>query len=200
MHQDKVKHYVEAQPTPLNTYTSAIGNCIQALPKHVQCLVDNIPTLATPMGWYTTKPKDLIVETDGSVLFGVGYHSWVIVNSDEDILLTGGGPDDGDPLLITSYRSELCGLAAGLAVLDTLAWSGLINMRSVKCVCNNKSAILASKRQPSDSIFHKTETYYDVISAIHELQAMWYNNLDIKYSWVKGHADKLDREPDNYLG
>jgi hypothetical protein len=27
---------------------------------------------------------------------------------------------------------------------------------------------------------------------------MWYNNLEINYSWVKGHAEKLDREPDKY--
>jgi hypothetical protein len=105
VHQDEVKHYVEAQPTSLNTYTSGIGNCIQALQKHVQLLVGNIPTLATPMGWDTTEIKDLIVATDGSVLFRVRYHSWVIATSDEDILLTGGGLDDGDPLLMTSYRS-----------------------------------------------------------------------------------------------
>jgi hypothetical protein len=139
------------------------------------------------------------VATDGSVLFGVGYHRWVIATSDEDILLTGGCPDDGDPLPMTSYRSELGGLAAALAVLGTLARSpGLINIRLVKCVCDNKPAILASNRQPTDSIFHKKETDFDVMSTIQELQEMWRNSLDINYSWVKGHADKLDREPDKY--
>jgi hypothetical protein len=189
---------MEAQPTPLNTYTSGIGSCIQALPKHVHKLVGNIPTLATPTVWDTTEPTYLIVAMDGSVLFGVRYHSWEISTSDEDIMLTGGESDDGDPLIMISYRSELGGLAAGSAVIGTLTRSGLINIRSVKYVCNNKSAIIASKQQTSDSIFHKTETYYDVISTIHELQAMWCNSLDIKYSWVKGHADKLDREPDKY--
>jgi hypothetical protein len=84
VHQDEVKHYVEAQPTPLKTYISGIGNCIQALPKHVQRLVGNIPTLDTPMWWDTTEPKYLIVATDGSILFGVGYHSWVIATSEEE--------------------------------------------------------------------------------------------------------------------
>jgi hypothetical protein len=135
---------------------------------------------------------------NGSVLFGVEYHSWVIETSEEEILLTGGGPDDGDPLLMTSDRSEFGGLAAGLAFLGTLARSGLINIRSVKCVWDNTSSILASKRHPSDSIFHKIEIDYDVISTIHELQEMWCNNLDIKYPWVKGHADNLYREPDKY--
>jgi hypothetical protein len=72
-------------------------------------LDDNIPTIDTTIVWDTTDPKDLIVETDGPVLLGVGYHSWVIATSEEDILITGGGPDDGDPLLMTSYRSELGG-------------------------------------------------------------------------------------------
>jgi ribonuclease HI len=150
------------------------------------------------MGWDTIEQKDLILATDGSVLFRVGYHSWVIATSEEEVLLTGGGPDDGDPLLMTPYRLELGGLAAGLAVLGTLVRPGIIIIRSVKCVCYIKSAILSSNRQPSDSIFHKTETDYDVRSTIHELKEMWCNSLEIKYSWVKGHADKLDREPDKY--
>jgi hypothetical protein len=176
-----VKQYVESHSTPLNTYISGIGNCKHALPKHVQRLVGNIvPTLDTPRGWDITEPTDTIVATDGSVLFRVGYHSWVIATPEDDILLTGGGPDGGDPLLMTSYPSEVGGLAAGLAVVGTLARSGLINIRLVKCVCDNKSAILASNQQPSDSIFYKTETDYDVISTIHELQDMWCNNLEIK--------------------
>jgi hypothetical protein len=155
VHQEEVKQYVEEQSTPFNTYTSGIGTCIHTLPKHIQCLVGNIQTLDMPMGCDTTGPKDLIVATDRSVLFGVGYHTWVITTSEEEILITGGGTDDGDPLLMASYRLELGGLAAGLAFLGTLARLGLINIRSVKCVCNIKSEILASNRQPSDSIFHK---------------------------------------------
>jgi hypothetical protein len=112
VHQDEVKYYVEAQPTPLNTYTYGIGNCIQALPKHVQHLVGNITTVDTPMGWDTTEPTYLIVATERSVLFGVGYHSWVIATSKEEIMLAGGGPYDCDPLLMKAYRSELGGLAA----------------------------------------------------------------------------------------
>jgi hypothetical protein len=198
VHQDEAKHYVEAQPSLFNTYTSRIGNCIHALSKYVQLLVGNIPALDMPMGWDTIDLKDIIVTTDRSVLFGFGYHSWVIVTTEEEILITGGGPDDGNPLLMTTYRSELGGQSAGLAVLGTMARSGPINICSVKCVCDNKSAILASNRQTSENIFHKTETDYDVISTIHELQDMWCNNLEIKYSWVKGHEDQLEREPEKY--
>jgi hypothetical protein len=104
------------------------------------------------------------------------------------------------PLLMTSYRSELAVLAVGLAVIGTLAQSGLINIRLVRCVCDNKSAIISNNRQRTDIIFHKRETDVDAISTIQELQEIWCNNLDINYSLVKGHADKLDREPDKYEG
>jgi hypothetical protein len=194
VHQDEVTQYVEAQSTPLNTYISGIGNCIYAGPKRVQCMVGNIPTIDTPRGWDITEPKDIIVATDGSVLFGVGYHSWVIATSEEDILLTGGGPDGGDPLLMTSYRSEVGALSAGFAVLGTLARLGLINIRLVKCVCDNTSAILTSNRQPSNSIFYNTETDYDIISTIHELQEMWCNNLEINYVGSRSR-DRIKGKP-----
>jgi hypothetical protein len=94
VHQDEAQSYVSVQSTPLITYTSGIGNCMHALPKHIQPLVGHFPPLNMPTRWDTTDPKDLILATDGSFIFGVGYHSWVITISDEEILLTGGGPDD----------------------------------------------------------------------------------------------------------
>jgi hypothetical protein len=59
------------------------------------------------VGWDPTTPVNIIIATDGSVTLGVGYHSWVVVTEDEDILLQGGGPDDGDLFLMQLYRSEL---------------------------------------------------------------------------------------------
>jgi hypothetical protein len=47
--------------------------------------------------FFPYKPQDLIVATDGSVLFDVGYHSWVVSTKEEEIIISGGGPDDGAP-------------------------------------------------------------------------------------------------------
>jgi hypothetical protein len=33
------------------------------------------------------------------------------------------------------------------------------------------------------------------VSTIHYLQDTWCQDIYIKYEWVKGHADDLDREP-----
>jgi hypothetical protein len=37
----------------------------------------------------------IIISMDESMLFGVGYHGWLIATNDEDICMAGGGPYDG---------------------------------------------------------------------------------------------------------
>jgi hypothetical protein len=137
---------------------------------------------------------NIIIATDGSVTLGVGYHSWIVATEEEDILLQGGGSYDGDLFLMQSYRSELGGVAAGLAVLGTFSRSGLINIASTTFLCDNVSAILLANRSLTDSIFHRIEVDHDLISTIKDLQENWCRGLDITYEWVKGHADDLNRE------
>jgi hypothetical protein len=103
--------------------------------------VGNILDIVLPENLDSTEPTDLSVATDRSVLFRVGYHSWLVSTKDEHIYLHGGGPDDGAPLHMTSYRSELGGICAGLAVIGVLARSGRINIRSVRLVCDNEAAV-----------------------------------------------------------
>jgi hypothetical protein len=128
------------------------------------------------------------------VTLGVGYHSWIVATAEEDILLQGDGPDDGDLFLMHSYRSDLGGVAAGLAVLETLSRSGLINIASTTFLCDNASAILSANRPLTDSIFLRIEGYRDLVSTIKDLQENWCCGLDITYEWFKGHADDLNRE------
>jgi hypothetical protein len=99
---------------------TGIGDSGRQLPRHVQRLVGDIGALDVPENWDSNKPRDLLVATDVSVVFGVGYHSWVNTTTDEKVILSGGGPDDGEPLRMMSYRSELGGLASALAVLGML--------------------------------------------------------------------------------
>jgi hypothetical protein len=51
-------------------------------------------------GWDPITPVNIIIATDGSVILGVGYHSWVVATEDEDIPLQGGGPYGGDLLIM----------------------------------------------------------------------------------------------------
>jgi hypothetical protein len=124
-------------PTHIHTYTLGIGLSFLALPRHIQRLTGDIPALPTPTPFDFDEPVDLIIDTDVSVLLGLGYHGWVLSTKEETILLRGGGPDDGIQSLMTSYRSELGGLVAGLAVLGTLFLSGTMNIRSIRFICDN---------------------------------------------------------------
>jgi hypothetical protein len=96
------------------------------------------------------------VATYGSVVFGVGYHSWVVATENEHILVSGGDPDDGAQFLMTSYHSELSGIDAGLAVIGALVRSGKVKVKSVKLLCDNEEAIKARKRMRTQSVFHRT--------------------------------------------
>jgi hypothetical protein len=147
-------------------YTSSIGECFHALPKHVRRLVGNIPDLDLPAGFDCRESTDLIIATDGSVLFGVGYHSWLIATKTEQIILRGGGPDDGSPLYMTSYRSELGDTCAGLAVIGVLARSGRINLRSVRMVCDNEAAVKRCNQKLTASIYHNIESDWDLFKNV----------------------------------
>jgi hypothetical protein len=46
---------------------------------------------------------NIIVTMDGSVLFDVGYHFWIISAREKRIMLCGGGLDDGHADLLSSY-------------------------------------------------------------------------------------------------
>jgi hypothetical protein len=140
------------------------------LPRQIQRLVDNIPDIEVPSGLDIADEKDIIVTTYGSLVFGVGYHSWIVGTDNEQVLLMGGGPDDGDQLLMPSYRYGLGGIASGLAVIGTLIRSVKIKVKSVKLVCENEAAIKACKRKRTQSVFHRTEGDHDLISTIHYLQ------------------------------
>jgi hypothetical protein len=101
----KIKETLTTDTEHVIKYTSGIGDSCQMLPIHIQRLVGNIPDLELLNGTEETEEQDIIVATDGSVVFGVEYHSWVIATYNEKVLLKGGGPYDGDQLPMTSYRS-----------------------------------------------------------------------------------------------
>jgi ribonuclease HI len=176
-------------------YTSGIVDSFQMLPRHIQGLLGNIPDLELLNGTEATEEQALIVAIDGSVVFGVDYYSWVVATDNEKVLPKGGGPDDGDQLLMTSYWSELGGIVSGLAVIGTLVRSGKIKVKSFKLICDNEAAVKVCTRKRTQSVFHRTEVDHVLVSTIQYLHDTWCQDLDIKYEWVKGHADDLDREP-----
>jgi hypothetical protein len=56
-----------------------------------------------PNDWDATTQVGIIVSTYGAVIFGVGYHSWILALKNIEIITSGGGPDDGASAYMTSY-------------------------------------------------------------------------------------------------
>jgi hypothetical protein len=154
-------------------YKSGIGDSCHTLPRHKQRLVGTIPAIEVPNGLDVTEEQKIIVATYGLVVFGVGYHSWVVARDNEQMLIMGGVPDDGDQLLMMSYRSELGCIASVLAVIGALIRPGKIKVKSIKLVCDNEAAIKACKINFIQSVFHRTEGDHDFISTIYYLQEHW---------------------------
>jgi hypothetical protein len=82
---------------------------------------------------------------------------------------------------------------AGLATIGTLFRSGRINIRSVRFLCDNESAVLAEKRPIINSILFNTKGYWYLVATVHDLLENWYSDMHIKFHWVKGHAYLLNR-------
>jgi hypothetical protein len=80
-------HRKNVGSTHIHNCTSGIGLSFLDLPRHIQRLTCDIPALQTPTPFDFDEPADLIIATDGSVLFGVGYHGWVLETKEEAILL-----------------------------------------------------------------------------------------------------------------
>jgi hypothetical protein len=93
---------------------------------------------------------------------------------------------------MTSYRSELGGLVAGLAVLGTLFSSGAMNIHSIRFICDKESAVTAARRPKYERIFHNTSCDWDLIATIQDLIVLWYKGIALSFYWVKGHADRID--------
>jgi ribonuclease HI len=128
----------------------------------------------------------------------VGYHNWVVSTKDEEIIISGGGPDDGAPNQMTSYRSELGVVCAGMAVIRTMARSGEIIIRSVRFVCDNEAAVKRCNQKQTKSVLHNTEGGWDLVSTYRDLKRQWCNNIDVSVRWVKGHADREGRPLTKY--
>jgi hypothetical protein len=109
----------------------------------------------------------------------MGYHSWVVSTKDEEIIISGGGPDDGAPKKLTLYWSELGGICAGMAFIGTMARLGKINIRSVRFVCDNEAAVNRCNQKQTKSVFHNTEGDWDLVSTCRYLKRKWCDNIDV---------------------
>jgi hypothetical protein len=52
----------------------------------------------------------------------------------------------------------------------------------------SSAAFIVVEWSPTQSIFHKLESEYDLISTIKFMKNNWCQDIDVTYAWIKGHA------------
>jgi hypothetical protein len=73
-----------------------------------------------------------------------------------------------------------------------------MNIQSIRLICDNKSAVTASRRPKLESIFHNTRCDWDLIATIQDLIVRWCKGIALSFHWVKGRADRIDRPLTRY--
>jgi hypothetical protein len=68
-----------------------------------------------------------------------------------------------------------------------------MNIRSIRFICDNESAVTAARRPKSESIFHNTRFDWDLIVTIQDLIVQLCKGIALSFHWVKGDAYRIDR-------
>jgi hypothetical protein len=141
----------------------------------------------------------LKVETDRSYNLGkeMASFGWVLIGN-QNVLIWGAGPVDGVPMVLSSTRAELFGIAAMNEFLFHFMKFHKIESTSkcVKCVDNKAAISRVNWTQHKYSHHHQYSDDVDIINVV--VDRMKESTLRFCLWWVKAHqdADKLYKELD----
>jgi hypothetical protein len=80
-----------------------------------------------------------------------------------------------------------------MAVIGVLAWSGQMNIRTARLVCDNEAEVKQCNHKLTSRIYHNTESGYYLLKMFHSLQDERCKEISKKVQWVKGNADRENR-------
>jgi hypothetical protein len=61
-------------------------------------------------------------------------------------------------------------------------------------VCDNEAAVKPCNQKLTSSIYHTTESDWDLLKTYHILRDEWCRDIPTKAQWMKRHADREERE------
>jgi len=127
--------------------------------------------------------NSLIAAADGGVRNPLAAHAYTIRFANEDILIEGAAPTDGES--VTSYRAELFGLYAvllGIKILETEL--GNIEI-GVDVFCDNQSATNIVRGLFEERDLQPMASDYDILREIQALSGQIFSKVTL--IWIKGH-------------
>jgi hypothetical protein len=120
-------------------------------------------------------------------------HAWVFSDKTGHMLWGGAGPIDGNPDMLSSYRSELGGILTILFLLTQLGEYYEITAGTVVLYCDNEGALdNVFDEFPKRGIYPLLARDYDLLGAA---RALWRSlPITVNKQWVKGHYKGNQRE------
>jgi hypothetical protein len=184
-------------PAPSVWNLDSMSHAFVDTPEFYQRLIGSKPPIDDHIGFKIATGMELetlLSCSDGSFdpLHKTGSHGWILATTDKETLAQGAGPADGNPSLMSSYRTELGGLLAILYMIYRICQQYQVTSGKVSYYCDNKGVIsnIFSHRTPSITQFLQTDSDL-VMEARHLLTLI---PVTILASWVKGHYNGEFRE------
>jgi hypothetical protein len=123
--------------------------------------------------------------SDRSVLHSQGVQGCVIAKLDNEVIVQGCGATEGRVDDVSSYRTEICGNITTFTVILLLRKSYGFPTPSIEHVCDNQSAISATWKDKTISVFDhmKPDAHVDKVArnAIADIQeSLWLTHTGLK--------------------
>jgi hypothetical protein len=138
--------------------------------------------------------RSLKIGTDGSVNLQqeTASFGWLLIGN-QNVIVHGAGPVDGVPLVLSSTRAELFGIATpNLFLLHFMKFYQIESMsKCVKCVDNRASISRVNQTQHKHSRRRRYSDDVDIVTVI--VDTMKESTLRHCLRWVKAHQD--DKRP-----
>jgi hypothetical protein len=117
---------------------------------------------------------------------------WLLIGH-QNVLVCGAGPVDGIPLVLSSTRAELFGIAAPNLLLSHFMKFYKIESKSkcLKCVDNRAAISRVNRTQHKTSRRCRYSDDVDIVTVI--VDTMNESTLQHRLRWVKAHQD--DKRP-----
>jgi ribonuclease HI len=140
--------------------------------------------------------------TDGGLLNGLGTFGFVWGKSTavDELLPVGEGHVPGASLIMSSTRTELCGLFAAITHLRLVVeYYHIVPPKNASCCiyCDSKAALarVADKYYDGFGTSWRCRTHYDLEVAIRT--CLLQLPISISWQWVRGHASRR-KDPDDF--
>jgi hypothetical protein len=146
------------------------------------------------------KEGSLLTCSDGSYEpeWDFACQAWLFSDSLGNILWSGAGPTDGNPDMLSSYRSELAGITTILFLLQQIVAYLEITSGAVTLYCDNTGAVEnVFDLYPKRGIYPMLERDYDMLGTARKI---WRElPITVTGKWVKGHFTGDNRETQHDL-